>query len=633
MKKLLCLLALLVAPALYGATRHVSCSPTGTHSCADSSNLCTPDELWTVMGPGSYPDEIILLYGSRLTTGRYTGAACMFQPDAGIDGTAGHPISVQTVDAATGVPILIDAGYTRQRAIDMSGHSYWTINGVAACCIGPSTSSVGAWYFGPNTSNVIVQNSLCWDVTIDYNIQCYQMVGGVLSAYPQANWGPVTIDTFAQFGLGRKGSSLYATRGNALMLMKRGVFMWHGSTNQGPKLGSSKNYHSKNSTDIDNVYMWPGTSIPSTYVNMNNGAPYPTNTSTSSNSIAGSGSKVFTTTAACSNVVSSTNQDIRVLRHSATTTYMQGTTTCIGSTLTLTVTSSSGAGGPYTDWDVALFMKNNTQLGAYAALGFDANDTAHDGDSNAIDKLYGGIALIRNADQANSTAPRGFFATNMTGITIQDSVAFIGTSYPTKQGFLLAGCPNGSGPPFAVCESPTLSFATRITSVGGAADTITTGATGFTKTDAVHLADNSTFTYDGSSGTSKANICYLHDDSGVITGTARWPFPLQTALSAYMTAFGYTAINVQAEVVALGGALPAACDASVATPTSTPTGVLTNTPTPTQTNTPTTTRTPTNTRTRTPTPLGAATVTPRDCKHKWVCHGVVYWSCTRKDCP
>lgn len=610
MKKFLFALALLVAPALYAVTAyHVSCPSTGTADCLSAGNACDFSTLWANYTPVG--DDTITVYGTSITgTGRYTGASCMFLPPAGIDGTAGHPINVITNDSVTSVHVVIDGQFTQTRVIDFSAHHDWTMNGVSGCCLGPSSN--GVVKIGNSAKNITVSNVGCWDARVDYNSQCFQFANSS-SAYPQPDLGPIVIDTFFIFGKGRKGASRYAANGTYSTTMRRGIVIMPVSTNVGPKMGESLNYHSKNSVATNTTFFWTGDGMPAGYVIQNGGGPYGAynlgsgyNTSTTSLSV-GTGAKTFTWTSGTSCPMSvGANPEARFLRNTSgnSGTYMQGpVTACNTGTkqLTINVTSTGGAGGPFTDWALDKVYTDNSYEQPLSMQGMDANTSVYDGNSDATDRIYGAITITRNADLNPPTY--GVFYTLITDAVIQDSVSGIGTSYSTKKGFSLNNCIVGSSWP-AGCQSPRNLFATRLTTVSsGCTATFTscnTIGTDWTQSNLVSMATNAGFTYDGS-GTSKSRVCFLLDDTGAVTGTARWPHPLSAGMQTAMTAYGYTAIDEKAEVAAMFGAIPASCDASVNTPTSTPTGVLTNTPTPTQTATPTPSLTPSQTPTPTPT--------------------------------
>jgi len=203
----------------------------------------------------------------------------------------------------------------------------------------------------------------------------------------------------------------------------------------------------------------------------------------------------------------------------------------------------------------------------------------------------------------------------------------MGTSAAAKQGFTLADCAGTVG----TCATPKNLFATNLTTIGGSGNSI--GGT-WTQTNVKTLATNATFTWDGSTAASLANVCYQHGNDGVISSTPRFDatgnWALQTALTAALTAYGYADLNVATEQAALLGTIPAQCKVGGVAATNTPTGTLTNTPTPTSTSTPTQTFTPSRTPTRTPTPLPTQT---GGCKHWWICNGKSYQGCARKYCP
>lgn len=217
-------------------------------------------------------------------------------------------------------------------------------------------------------------------------------------------------------------------------------------------------------------------------------------------------------------------------------------------------------------------------------------------DTQAFTQYYGTIAIVRASDppgQMNAL----FSGTHGSEVTGKDLVAFAGRDRP---GVSLYNCP--------ACPSPKNQVATNITEIGSVTGSI---ASDWTQTNAlIHLADNSTFTYDGSSGASKANVCFQHDSSGTITAVKRFGNdPMEEIGYNFMALLGLTPLHYKTEVANALGAIPAACDNDAGGATPTPTN------TPTQTFTPTNTFTPTKTFTPSPTntPGGPPTPTPGGC--------------------
>lgn len=192
--------------------------------------------------------------------------------------------------------------------------------------------------------------------------------------------------------------------------------------------------------------------------------------------------------------------------------------------------------------------------------------------SQANLNFYGLIGIVRNVDRFQ---PGSVVVLGNNGLTtIKDTVAVLDTAQSTKKGYNLYGC--------ATCSTPKNMVATNLTSIGGTTNILSAD---WTATNAiVALTNNSTFKYDGSTGSSKANVCFLHDNSGNVTATARWPHPLAADLAIAMAYAGEVPIDEAVTVQAYLGTIPVACGGAAPTPTATFTA--TNTPTPTASPTP-----------------------------------------------
>lgn len=617
MKKLVLALALLMPLRLFAAsTWYVSCPATAGNDCTTSGTACDFGTLWSTMGATTHPDDVINVIGVNYQTdGHYTGTSCMFNPPAGLDGTSGHPIIVQAVNlpsAGVNGGVLLDGQSAQSFVFNLNGHSYWTVNGLAAVRHGAQGGG-GPMSVGNGAVGITVQNFVAADGLLNYNnvgISSQNSLVSPPTAPPQTNLGPNIFDTGFVFGISRKGIVDYAhgpTPGNGVTY-RRIVVIGAGSTNVGPKGPQSLIYHAKNTVARDMTYIYTGSAIPSSYLLQNNGTWYPDITSTTSNTI-GTGSKTWSVSG-CPIAVGS-NPQAEFLHRADTTgaTFMRGNVTaCGGGTVTVNVTTTGGS-GTFTDWDEARYYTGTTAEELQGLVWNDqtmnassgcstgvAGNCNYDSTSDVNGLLAGAIGLVRNAD--NVAVTTCFVLSQMTAFTIKDTICGIDTNYSSgHKGFAIQNCTNTSQ---LTCQATKALTATNLTAVGGANTNLVQG--NWTATNApVYMSTNSGFDYKGASGLNKANVCYLHDDSGNITAVQRWPHPIQTWASSIMTYLGYTAINEETEVGNILGSVAAACDATLQTPTPTVTGTLTSTPTPTNTSTPTATLTPSPTPTPTPT--------------------------------
>lgn len=235
--------------------------------------------------------------------------------------------------------------------------------------------------------------------------------------------------------------------------------------------------------------------------------------------------------------------------------------------------------------------------------------------------FYGNIGIVRATDHVTNGPGIGnqsasfnanFFMTKIAEVTVKDMVmSNLFVTSPGLPGVSMNNCTAANCP-----GAPKNMVATNITEIGATTGNISSD---WSKTNAlIHLADNSTFTYDGSSGASKSNICFQHDTSGTITAIKRFGNvndPMENIGAQLMASLGFTALHYKTEVGNALGAIPAACDADAggATPTPTNTPTLTFTPTQTFTPSPTPTKTPTPVNSPTPTPTATGLTTPHWC--------------------
>ncbi len=614
MKRLLLALALLAAAPLFAeGPYYVSCPSVGPDGLSSGTSV-DPKTLWTIMGIGSHPDVVINVLGTNYQTdGHYTGTSCMFDPPAGLDGTAGHPIVVNMVNMpAVGVVggVLFDGGNTQGAVMNMDGHSYWNINGFMACCHGP-LSGGGPVRAGNGAVGINMTYFVAADALINYNnVGISSQNSPLLLPGPQINLGPNTFRIFGVIGKSRKGLVDYAhgpTPGNG-STYSLGIVIDAGSTNVGPKGDQSVAYHAKNPNVHDMFYIFTGSAIPSTYSLQNNGAWYADSVSATPTTI-GTGTKTFTVTGTntCP-VTGGTNPLIQMIHRGDATgnTFMRGNVlSCTGGVLTLNVTTTGGA-GTFSDWDQNRYYTGQTAEELQGLVWNDQTMTAttgcpsgsggncnYDITSDINGSFVGNIGLVRNADSIGVTSC--FVFSQMSAFKVANNLCAIDTNWAsTTHGFSLLNCTNTSQITCQGVSGSRLLTSSNNWVIGGNTSNLVQGDWG--GGGVTRLATNATFSY------TTAGLCYQYDDLGNQTAIQRWPHPMSASIQSLMTYLGYTPIDVQAALVSVAGAIPAACDSTQTTPTPTITGTRTSTPSPTSTSTPTPTFTPTATATKTATP-------------------------------